>query len=248
MFLRVKLLVLFSVFLVAFAFAGTDEDMVSLGRVAQAVALTRVYSKPSTRSHVYYTVNPKEYMVVKEYKKDSPWKLVLLSNGRYAYGRTETMEVLDYEYKVPKSQTQTTLAKMPRATSLSSRGSAGVRAAVADYALDFKGKLPYVWGGTNLATGADCSGFVKQLYGAIGVKMPRTAAEQVNVGVPIRRLEDLQKGDRLYFWDFNRNMVGHTGIYIGNGYFVHSSRTHRGVDTDYLGESKWLRILVAARR
>ena len=117
----------------------------------------------------------------------------------------------------------------------SGRGSQDLRGAVADYALKFKG-TPYVWGGNNLTGGIDCSGFVKQLYGAIGLELPRTAAEQVNVGLQVQRLEQLQKGDRLYFWDYKRNCVGHTGIYLGNGYFVHSSMTHKGVDTDYLGE------------
>ena len=254
MVLRVKMLALFCVVLCTFAFAGPDDKTVSLGRVAQATALTHVYSRPSTRSHVYYSVQPKEYLVVKDYKKGSPWKYVLLQNMRYGYARVDTMTLLAYEYKVPASQV--VASTPPSRSDLSSRGadrysgrgSQDLRGAVADYALKFAGKTPYVWGGTNLATGADCSGFVKQMYGAIGLNLPRTAAEQVNVGVPIRRLEQLQKGDRLYFWDFKRNCVGHTGIYLGKGYFVHSSRTHQGVDTDYLGDPKWMRILVAARR
>jgi len=193
-----------------------------------------------------------EYLVVKDYKKDNPWKLVLMKNGTYAYARSEQMKVLDYEYMVPESQM---VAIQPRSSTLTSRGatrfsgrgSSDLRAEVADYALNFKG-TPYVWGGNSLTNGIDCSGFVKQLYGQIGLDLPRTAAEQVNVGKPIHRLEDLQKGDRLYFWDYNRGCVGHTGIYIGNGNFVHSSMTHKGVDTDYLGEKKWMRLLVAARR
>ena len=61
-------------------------------------------------------------------------------------------------------------------------------------------------------------------------------------------VDGAKAGDRLYFWDSKRGIVGHTGIYLGKGYFEHSSRTHRGVDTDYLGDPKWMRILVAARR
>lgn len=267
--LRFRLLVSLCVVLTAHAFAQTEQETtplpdptlavktetkapvntVSLGRVAQATGITKVYSKPSTRARVYYSVHPKEYLVVKDYKKGSPWKLVLLQNMKYGYARGDSMSILAYEYKVPASSTTlVAMSPSPRATGLSSRSSDSLRAAVADYALNFKGKTSYVWGGTNLATGADCSGFVKELYGEIGFKLPRTAAQQVNVGAPVKRLEDLRKGDRLYFWDYNRNMVGHTGIYIGNGYFVHSSRTHRGVDTDYLGEAKWMRLLVAARR
>jgi cell wall-associated NlpC family hydrolase len=246
--LRFKLLALLCVVLTAFAFAGPDAKKVSLGRVARATAPTKVYSRPSTRARVLNNVQPNEYLVIRDYKKGSPWKLVLMKNGTYAYGRSETMNVLNYEYTVDApAAAPSMMAEMPRATSLSSRGGDNLRADVAQYALKFKG-TPYVWGGNNLVSGIDCSGFVKQLYGQIGMNLPRTAAEQVNVGTRVARLEDLQKGDRLYFWDAGRNCVGHTGIYLGGGMFVHSSRTHRGVDTDDLRNPKWMRILVAARR
>ena len=68
------------------------------------------------------------------------------------------------------------------------------------------------------------------------------------MGQQITRLEDLQAGDRLYFWENKRGKIGHTGIYLGKGYFVHSSVGNHGVATDYLGSKNWLKILVAARR
>jgi cell wall-associated NlpC family hydrolase len=248
--LRLQLLLVLGMAFALAAFSGAVEPKkVSLGRVAQATKSTKIYSRPSTRSHVYYSIQPNEYLVVRDYKKDSPWKLVLLQNMRYGYARSETMQVLDYEYKVdaPEETAASAVSSSPRASRLSSRSYAGQRAAVAQASLAFKG-TPYVWGGNDLEGGIDCSGFVKQLYGKIGMSLPRTAAEQVNVGKKITRLEDLQPGDRLYFWDYKRNCVGHTGIYYGGGYFVHSSRTHRGVDKDYLGDPKWMRLLVAARR
>ena len=249
MILRLKLIALLCVVLCAFAFAKPDERKVSLGRVARAKVALKIYARPTSRSHVFSRVQPAELLVVKDYKKDSPWKLVLLGNYTYGFAKTETMEILEYEYLVNASSlpSNQALALTSRATPLSSRGGDNLRAAVAQYSLNFKG-TPYVWGGNDLKGGIDCSGFVKQLYGQIGLNLPRTAAQQVNVGAPVRRLEDLKPGDRLYFWDSNRGMVGHTGIYYGKGYFVHSSRTHRGVDTDYLGDPKWLRMLVTARR
>jgi cell wall-associated NlpC family hydrolase len=87
------------------------------------------------------------------------------------------------------------------------------------------------------------------MFGEVAhIQLPRTAAEQVKVGQPVRRLDELRAGDRLYFWDKKRGKVGHTGIYLGGGYFVHSSRSHNGVATDYLGSRTWLNMLVAARR
>ncbi len=246
MILRLKLALLLCVAVTVSAFAGQASKMVTLGRVAQAKALTKIYARPSIRSHVFYSVQPNEYLVVRDYKKDSPYKLVLLKNMAFGYALTDSMSVLNYEYKVPAASMPLAMTQ-PYPTSLSSRSGASMRAAVAQYSMDFKG-TPYVWGGNDLQNGIDCSGFVKQMYGKIGLNLPRTAAEQVNVGSPVTRLQDLQPGDRLYFWDSKRGMVGHTGIYLGKGYFEHSSRTHRGVDTDYLGDPKWMRILVAARR
>ena len=149
-----------------------------------------------------------------------------MSNGIYGYVRASKV------------------AKLPQLVRQAS-GNAS-RAAAAKKGLNYIG-TPYVWGGDSITSGIDCSGFVKKLYGDIGINLPRTAAEQAKVGTRITRLEDLKAGDRLYFWEKKRATIGHTGLYLGNGYFVHSSRGHNGVNTDQLTE-KWQRILVAARR
>src|SRR3569832_1606312 len=115
MVLRVYLLVLLCVGLTASALAKPEEKTVSLGRVAQAVALTRVYSRPSTRAHVYYSVQPKEYLVVRDYKKGSPWKQVLLQNMYYGFAQVDTMSVLAYDYKVPATSVEVADVPQPRA-------------------------------------------------------------------------------------------------------------------------------------
>jgi cell wall-associated NlpC family hydrolase len=209
-----------------------------LGKLGQATEKTPIYSKMSTKARVYYRVKAYEYLVVTDSSRDN-WMKVLLQNGQYGYVPADTVAKLPYEVTMevqPKSRTS-------RGATLT----AGSRGAAAEAGLQFRG-TPYVWGGNDLNRGIDCSGFVKNLMGAVGLNLPRTAAEQALVGQPITRLEDLQKGDRLYFWENKRNKIGHTGIYLGNGYFVHSSRGKNGVDTDYLGSQKWLKILVAARR
>jgi cell wall-associated NlpC family hydrolase len=117
-----------------------------------------------------------------------------------------------------------------------------------DYALKFQG-TPYEWGGNDLVNGIDCSGFVKQVMkGTIGYNLPRTAAEQALVGTPIRRFEDLRPGDRLYFRMRSESKISHTGIYMGNWRFVHSSHGKGGVSTDSLTKASWRNMLVAARR
>ncbi len=230
--------------LVAFALSVSSfADKVVLGKLGQVTEKTKIYSRPSPNSQVYYKIKAYEYVVIKE--GNQSWFRVLLQNGSYGYIQTDAVAKLPYQVT----------AERPVRNGRRSFNSMGSRlmpasanaASAAQYALNFVG-TPYVWGGTDVNNGVDCSGLVQKMFGAIGQDLPRTAAEQATVGYPVTRLENLQKGDRLYFWDAKRGKIGHTGIYLGNGYFVHSSRGHGGVNTDYLGSKKWLNILVAARR
>lgn len=190
---------------------------------------------PNTRSRVFYTAKPFEYLVVNT-GPNSKWTKVLMSNGADGYVPSDSVAVLPY-----------TVSPKPRTTNGRSIGNLTSRGMMANYALRFTG-TPYKWGGNDIQNGIDCSGFVQKLYGGIGMNLPRTASEQAKVGVPITKFEDLAPGDRLYFWEKKRGKIGHTGLYLGNGYFVHSSSGHHGVATDYLGAPQWRKLLVAARR
>ncbi|MBX3119966.1 MAG: C40 family peptidase [Fimbriimonadaceae bacterium] len=213
-----------------------ETEKIELGKLGQALKAATIFSKPSTKSKTYYKTKEYQYLVIQNSSKDG-WLQVLMENGAYGYIKSEAVATFAYvvTLDVPKGNRDY--------QNLSSRS----RASAARNGLNYQG-TPYKWGGNDPTRGIDCSGFVKYLFGQIGVDLPRTAAEQVKVGTPITKLEDLKEGDRLYFWDHKRNKVGHTGIYLGNGYFVHSSSSNKGVATDYLGDAKWLKILVAARR
>ena len=206
-----------------------------LGRYAQTTDQAKIYATPNSRSKVYYTAKPFEYLCV-NWGPTGEWMKVLMSNGVQAYVKKDMVALLPYEV--------TTKVSSPATSRLG--GTSTARAAAAQWGLNFVG-TKYVWGGNSLTGGIDCSAFIQKLYGKIGLNLPRTAAEQALVGTPIQSLEDLIPGDRLYFWENKRNKIGHTGIYLGNGYFLHSSRGKNGVDTDFLSE-KWRKILVAARR
>lgn len=206
---------------------ASAEELV-LGNYGQTLEATSIYKSASTKAGKFYKAKQYQYLVVKAYNER--WTKVLMANNVWGYMLTSKVAILPEEYKVQAT----------RVTDLSSRAKAAWKGTT------YKG-TPYVWGGNDINKGIDCSAFVKSLYGEIGISLPRTAAEQAKVGMPIRRLEDLRAGDRLYFWEKKRNTIGHTGMYLGNGYFVHSSRGHNGVNTDKLTE-KWQRILVAARR
>jgi len=94
---------------------------------------------------------------------------------------------------------------------------------VADYALQFVGN-PYVYGGTSLTKGADCSGFVKSVYANFGVSLPRTSGEQRSSGYAVDGLSNAKPGDLVCY-------SGHIGIYIGDGKIVHASSAKTGIIT-----------------
>lgn len=94
--------------------------------------------------------------------------------------------------------------------------------AIADYAVQFVGN-PYVYGGTSLTNGADCSGFVQSVYKHFGYSLPRTAASQAGAGRQVS-VDSLQPGDLLFYHGY-----GHVAIYIGGGQVVHASNKKTGI-------------------
>ena len=93
--------------------------------------------------------------------------------------------------------------------------------AVANYALQFVGN-PYVYGGTSLTNGADCSGFVMSVYANFGVSLPHSSAADRNVGAAVNGLANAQPGDLVCY-------SGHVALYIGNGQIVHASTSKTGI-------------------
>ena len=92
---------------------------------------------------------------------------------------------------------------------------------VVKFALQFVGN-PYVYGGTSLTNGADCSGFVMSVYGNFGVSLPHSSAADRNVGATVNGIENAQPGDIICY-------SGHVGIYVGNGQIVHASTSKTGI-------------------
>lgn len=104
---------------------------------------------------------------------------------------------------------------------------------------------PYVRGGINPG-GFDCSGFVCWTYKSVGVDLPRTAREQSQVGRPIRNTEEMQAGDIVAFRHPRRGY--HTGIYVGEGKFIHSPRRRTSVRINSLSDPYFSQTFLGARR
>ena len=100
-----------------------------------------------------------------------------------------------------------------------------IRAEICNYAQKFIGN-PYVWGGTSLTKGADCSGFVQTIYATYGVSLPRVAAAQATVGRSVS-LSDALPGDLVFY--SSGGYIDHVGIYIGNGQIVNAASRRSGI-------------------
>ena len=122
------------------------------------------------------------------------------------------------------------------------QGVSDIRVDICQYAKEFLGN-PYVWGGTSLTNGTDCSGFVLGVFKKYGVKLPRTSREQANCGTVIK-VADAKPGDLIFYG--NGKTINHVAIYIGGGQVIHASSPKTGIrisNVSYRSPIKAVRIL-----
>ena len=111
---------------------------------------------------------------------------------------------------------------------------------IASYAVQFVGN-PYVYGGTSLTNGADCSGFVQSVFANFGIGLSRTAASQASGGTSVS-LDSLQAGDLLFY--SSSGSIDHVALYIGGGQIVHAAKSASGI----IISNAYYSTPVAARR
>lgn len=99
------------------------------------------------------------------------------------------------------------------------------RMEIVEFAQQFLGN-PYVWGGTSLTNGADCSGFVQSIYAQFGIQLPRVSEDQAQVGIRVA-VEDANPADLIFYE--SEGQIYHVVIYIGDGQVVHASSTVNGI-------------------
>ena len=98
------------------------------------------------------------------------------------------------------------------------------RQAVVDFAMQFEGN-PYVYGGTSLTNGADCSGFVMSVFANFGYSLPRVAAAQCDASTK-KDISQLEPGDLVFY---GNGYVDHVALYIGDGKIIHASGAATGI-------------------
>lgn len=173
-------------------------------------------------------------------KEQNGWSAILMSDrstgwlpSRYLKGTGQTVDV----------STQIVTNPGPGGQVSYGTGSGSENPMIAQ-ALRWLG-TPYRYGGTT-RRGIDCSALVQKSFAACGYRLPRTAAQQATVGGAIDPA-NLQAGDRLYF-SASGTRIDHTGLYMGNGLFVHASGSGRQVMVSNLFEPRNWNIFVGARR
>lgn len=246
-------------------FCVTGEAAVELAkqvrtRIATVTTQTLfVRSEPTTESGIIGMVPETEELVVLE--EAEGWAKVDVEEGTgwismdYVKLRNEFVEAESREEEARRLAKEEAARKTAReaaakaAQSSASKGNASSQSStasnsqssssqsgqdVADYALQFVGN-PYVYGGTSLTKGADCSGFVQSVYANFGVSLPRTSSEQRSAGYAVDGISNAQAGDLVCY-------SGHIGIYIGDGKIVHASSAKTGIITSKADYRKILAV------
>lgn len=224
----------------------TGEDAVELARevgvrIATVTTTTlKVREKPGMEASVLGLVPIEDELVVTE--ELDGWVKVDIEEG-YGYVSTDyvtlSTEFVEAESKAEeearlekerkaREEANAAAAKAEAArksdnsqTSAVTVSGSGTGSSVANYALQFVGN-PYVYGGTSLTNGADCSGFVMSVYANFGISLPHSSAADRGVGYDVGGIGNAQPGDIVCY-------SGHVAIYIGNGQIVHASTSKTGI-------------------
>lgn len=177
----------------------------------------RVREAPGTDSEILTTMGEGESLEVVE--QLDGWIKVLLDDEE-GYISADYAKV---SQELPTAITMTEL--------LYGEGISDVRVALCQYAKEFIGN-PYVWGGTSLTKGADCSGFTMSIYKKYGISLPHSSVSQSKMGKDVK-LSEAKAGDLVFYAKGGR--VNHVAIYIGNGQVVHASNPKTGIRISAVG-------------
>ena len=144
------------------------------------------------------------------------------------------------ETEAPYTEPETSAPETEAPATEESSSSSDLGQQIASYAVQFVGN-PYVYGGTSLTNGADCSGFVQSVFANFGIGLSRTAASQASGGTSVS-LDSLQAGDLLFY--SSSGSIDHVALYIGGGQIVHAANSASGI----IISNAYYSTPVAARR
>ncbi len=194
-----------------------DEAIARGKEVASMIAVVntqtlKVREQPNTDSITITLIPQDEELEVVDIMDNGWIKFMLDDEEAYVSG-----EFVDVEERLEKAVTLTEL--------LYGQGVSDVRVDLVQFAKQYVGN-PYVWGGTSLTGGADCSGFTMSVFKKYGISLPHHAASQAQLGTKIS-LSEAQPGDLVFY--AKNGSINHVAIYIGNGQVIHASNPKTGI-------------------
>ncbi|MDF2804782.1 MAG: hypothetical protein K0S61_4687 [Anaerocolumna sp.] len=206
-----------------------------------------VREKASTDSTILNLIaKGDDLKVTKELKG---WAKVQIDESTYGYVSTDYVKLqTNYEEAVSIEEEQQRLAEEEQTnqdnnndsliytSTNSTSGSSTIKnvsnnspsstaGSIANYAVQFVGN-PYVWGGTSLTNGADCSGFTQSVFRKFGISIPRTSRTQATGGTRVS-IENIRSGDLIFY--AKGGTINHVAIYIGNGQVISASSPSTGI-------------------
>lgn len=203
-------------------------DIATVVAVVNADAL-RIRMEPSTESAIMTQV---PHGAELDYVETiDGWHKVLVDDEE-AYVAAEYADIVE------SLDTAVTMTEL-----LYGQGVSDVRVDLVEYAKQYLGN-PYVWGGTSLTKGADCSGFVLSIYKKYGISLPHSSSAQAGKGTKIS-MDEAKPGD-LIFYGNGSGSINHVAIYIGGGQVIHASSPRTGIKIskyNYRSPVKVVRIL-----
>ena len=189
--------------------------------------------KEASTNSIVLTVLPYGTVVDVD-RQGTEWVRVIIEDGQKGYVSADYVSIRSGE-------------EPSRGSSSASSASSAKGEEIVAYAEQFIG-TPYVWGGTNLNTGVDCSGFVYAVFRDFGISLNRSSASMASNGVAVSK-SDLQAGDLVFFNTGGDSTISHVGIYMGDGNYIHSTDgAAYGVTVTSLSSSYSANTYVTARR
>lgn len=211
-----------------YLFTGSDVyeriDEVKAKIATVTAKKLNVRSKASTNSSVV-SLLPKDYSL--EVIEDKGKWIKISVNGKMGYVSRDYVDIktdfkeaisIDEEQKIENLEKE-------REDKEKNQVSSSLRQRIVNYALRFEGN-PYVWGGTSLTNGADCSGFVQSVLKNFGMYIPRTSRAQANSGRRVS-MDKIQPGDLIFYR--KNGVVNHVAMYIGNGKVLGAASRREGI-------------------
>lgn len=211
-------------------YTATGQEAIDLGmNAASLMAIVNtdrlnVRKEPNTESGIWTQISKEErYDVVRQL---DGWVQIELDTGDSGDGDTG-----DAAYISTRDNNVEVRYALPEAIKFSpleeqANQQSSLRSRIVNYALQFVGN-PYVWGGTSLTRGTDCSGFTQSVLRNFGISIPRVSRDQARTGRAVNSSQ-MRPGD-LIFYTNSSGTINHVAMYIGNGQVVHAASRKSGI-------------------